>query len=309
MTTILFISEWSDPDIWKKALEEVIPDLDFRVWPDVGDPDEVELALVWKAPLGFYSRFPNLRGIISLGAGVDHLFRDPGLPDDMPLARVVDPNLERMMSEFVLTCALYYHRDLDHFAAAQEEKVWAQTPAVRTSDRTIGILGAGELGGGAARVLKSQGFDVQVWSRRAKSFEGIRSYVEEDLETFLGGSKILVNLLPLTGATRRILNQQTLAKLPRGACVINVGRGAHVDETALLGLLDSGYLRGAFLDAFDTEPLPREHPFWSHPKVKVTPHVAAHTDPSTAAALVRDNLQRLRQGQPMRYSVTRFENG
>ncbi|MFI0847748.1 2-hydroxyacid dehydrogenase [Mesorhizobium sp. IMUNJ 23232] len=308
MTTVLFISEWSDPDAWREALAQHVPDLDFRIWPDAGNPGDVEFALAWQAPLRFYDAFPNLRAIISLGAGVDHLFRDPDIPQTMPLARVVDPTLTRMMCDYVLAAVLRYHRDFDVYERAQAQKRWSGPRATPASRRTIGILGMGELGTAVATMLAGHGFAVRGWSRSPRQLSGIDHFTGPGLQGFLSETEILVNLLPLTAATKNILNRETLSWLPKGACFVNVGRGAHVDEAALVEQLDRGHIRGATLDAFRVEPLPDGHPFWTHPRVLVTPHVASFTDPISAAPAIAENFLRARRGEPLRHAVTRAQS-
>lgn len=248
-------------------------------------------------PRAVLQGFTGLKLIQSLWMGVDTLLADATLPRGVPLARLVDPGMLTAMSETVLARVLDWHRDLYRYRAHQRERRWQPLPQVFASERTIGLLGLGELGRSAATKLAALGFSVCGWSRRPKTLPGIECFAgEEGLERLLSRSSALVCLLPLTPRTRGILNAATLAQLPEGACLINVARGAHVVECDLLAALDAGHLAHAYLDVFETEPLPREHPFWTHPRVSVTPHVAALTDPRTALPSVIENLKRVRRG-------------
>lgn len=300
MPALLFISPQEVSGVWPEALARAMPAIEVRVWPDVGDRADIEYAVVWKPPADSLRALPNLRAIFSLGAGVDYLFTSSELPKDVPLVRLVDPALTKGMAEYVLYHVVRYHRYMGEYETQQRQRVWRELPQVRPSDRTIGIMGLGVIGGDAAGKLALLGFSVAGWSRSAKRLPNIRSFFGRDqLEGFLKRSEILVCVLPLTPETEGILNKYTLAALPRGAYVISAGRGGHVIEKDLLAALDSGHIAGATLDVFHTEPLPVEHPFWTHPKVTVTPHIASITNPFTASMQVADNIRRLQQGEAL----------
>ena len=302
---LLFLSPDDPAEPWREELRARMPELEVRIWPAIGDPGEIEIALVWRAPPGELARYPQLKAILSLGAGIEGLVADPTLPD-VPIARMVDPSLSRTMSEYVLLAVLRHHRELDRFERAQRARRWDFSLPPQATDRPVGIMGQGELGARAAGLLAAQGFPVMGWSRTAKSIAGVTSYAgRSELHAFLQRSAILVCLLPLTAETRGILDAEAFASLPHGACVINVARGDHLVEADLLAALDSGHLAGATLDVFRTEPLPPDHPFWRHPKVLITPHVASYSLPATAADGVVDNIRRARAGQPLRHQVDR----
>jgi len=302
---LLFLSPDDPADAWRAELQVRIPDLDVRIWPEVGDPADIDLALVWRPPPGELARYPNLRAILSLGAGIDGLIADPDLPD-VPLARMVDPSLTRSMTEYVLLAVLRHHREFDRFERAQRARAWAYAFPPQAADRRVGIMGLGELGAAAARTLVAHGFQVQGWSRRPKSLDGVVSYAgRSELHTFLHRTDILVCLLPLTGDTDGILDAATFAELPHGACVINVARGQHLVEDDLVQALDSGHLGGATLDVFREEPLPPGSPLWTNPKVLVTPHVASYSVPGTAADGVAANIRRAVAGEPLLHQVDR----
>ena len=302
---LVFMSPDDPAELWRAELTRRMPELDVRIWPEVGDPDEVEVALVWQPPPGALQRFSNLKAMLSLGAGIDGLLADPTLPD-LPLARMVDPSLTRGMSEYVLAAVLRHHRDFDRFARAQTRGEWAFEFPKEASDRRVGIMGLGTLGSDAARVLKRHGFDVLGWSRSGRPVADVRCYAGRDgLGAFLERSEILVCLLPLTAETRDILDADLFARLPEGACLINVARGAVLVEGDLLDALDRGHLRGATLDVFREEPLPADHRFWRHERVLVTPHVASYCQPASAADGVIANIRRALNGEPLAHQVDR----
>ena len=235
---LLFLSPDDPADVWRAELQARIPDLDVRIWPEVGDPAEIDLALVWRPPPGELARYPNLRAILSLAAGIDGLLADPDLPD-VPIARMVDPSLTRTMTEYVLLAVLRHHREFDRFERAQRAREWAYAFPPQAADRRVGVMGLGELGAAAARALVAQGFQVLGWSRTPKVLDGVVSYPgRSELHAFLHRIDILVCLLPLTADTVGILDGAIFAELPHGACVINVARGQHLVEGDLVRALE-----------------------------------------------------------------------
>ena len=297
---LLFKSEMDRADLWAEALRRCDPALEVRVWPEVGAPAEIDYALVWKPPPGLLASLPALKLIFSLGAGVDHLTSDPELPAGVPVLRMVEPGLTGGMTEYVVMSVLMHHRRMVDYAGLQRDKVWKVLPAPLAAERRVGIMGLGVLGAEAAAALTGLGFDVAGWSRTPKSVPGVESFHgTKQLEAFLARSEILVCLLPLTGETRSILNARTFAQLPRGAAVINVGRGDLLAEDDLLRALDGGQIGTATLDVFAAEPLAPEHPFWTHPRVVITPHIASLTVPDSGARAVIDNIRRHEAGTPL----------
>jgi len=287
--------------LWCDALLALDPALEIRMFPDVGDPAEIEAAVVWTAhDMAELRRYPNLKLIVSMGAGVDHLLRPPGPPPGIPVARLVDRMLTSQMGEWVLLNVLRFHRQDLEYRQLQRERTWLELPAPVTAERRIGILGLGELGAHAAGLLRGLGFPVMGWTRRPRAVEDLQTFHgEAGLAAMAARSDILICLLPLTPQTRGIVGAELLARLPRGAFLINGARGGHVVDTDLLAALDSGQVAAAALDVFEPEPLPPEHPFWAHPRVVMTPHAASITIPSSAAPQVVDNLRRARAGQPL----------
>lgn len=297
---ILFRSTPAATARWRALLGALLPEHEIRYWPETGDPAAIEYALVWQPEPGLLAALPNLKLIVGLGAGVDHLLRDPALPRGVPIVRLVDPYMTDAMSEYVVLQVLRLHRqDLD-YAAQQRAGVWEEREQKNAAERPVGILGFGTLGQDAGRKLRALGFDVAGWSRGARAIAGFRTFAgPAGLDALLARSEILVCLLPLTAETAGILNAGTFARLPRGAGLVNAGRGGHLVEDDLIPALDSGQLSGAALDVFREEPLPADHPFWRHPRIVVTPHVAAETHPPTAAAIIRDAIRCCEAGLPV----------
>ena len=301
---IAYISRDTDGQLWKKAFEAALGPVDFRTLDALGDKAEVGIALAWKPPAGLIASFPNVRLIVSLGMGVDHLLADDRLPEGVPIVRIMDDGLVGQMSEYAIYWALRHHRDIDKYAASQHAKQWKPEEFVDTLHRRVGILGLGTIGQDTARKFAALGFPTAGWSRTQKSLPGIETFHGPDgFRRLLARSDILIDVLPLTRDTRGLLDAAAFATLPSGACFINMARGGHVDDAALLAALDSGHLAGAVLDVFHQEPLPSEHRYWTHPKVHVTPHIAGATNPRTASPGVIENIRRLRSGQPLIHTI------
>lgn len=295
---LLFACQDVSPSPWRAALMRAAPDLEIRVWPDAGDPETVDFGFAWGTPSGFWEQFPRLRAILSLGAGVDHLLAS-GAPDHVPIVRMTDPGLARDMSDFVLMRVLHYHRGMHLYERHQRAQAWMPIRPPRPEERAVGVMGLGELGAYCARTLAGAGFRVRGWSRSARTLEGVETFSgAEGLAPFLDGCEVLVCLLPLTSQTQNILNAELFSQLPKGACLIQVGRGPQLVEADLLAAMDEGRIAAATLDVFRQEPLPAGHPFWSREGITVVPHAAAFTYPETAAEVVAANIRRLQAGEP-----------
>jgi glyoxylate/hydroxypyruvate reductase len=297
---LLFRSSVDSEARWKPQLSRLMPELEVRLWPQIGDPADIDYALVWRPEPGLLASLPNLKLILSLGAGVDHILCDPQLPRRVPIVRLVDPYLTDAMSEFVVLQVLRLHRqDLD-YQSQQHSGIWHELPQKNAGERKVGILGFGEIGQDAGRKLAALGFPVSGWGRRERMPTGFPTYAgPEGLFRLLPQSEILVCLLPLTLETEGILCARTFAALPRGAGLVNAGRGGHLVEEDLIPALDSGQLSAAALDVFQEEPLPPTHPFWRHPRILVTPHIAGITNPTTAVPIILDNIRRFEEGRPL----------
>ncbi|KAA0592286.1 glyoxylate/hydroxypyruvate reductase A [Azospirillum lipoferum] len=303
--TLLFCSASDSAEDWRREIARHLPDLEMRVWPETGDIADIEVAVVWKPPAGMLATLPNLKLIVSLGAGVEPILQDPTLPD-VPLVRMVADGLTVDMAGYVVFQVLYWHRLMDQYATLQAEARWEQLDHRPASEVTVGFLGMGELGAASAGTLRTLGYRLMGWSRSPKSIEGVKSFSGPDgLAAMLPQCDLLVCLLPLTDETRGILNAKLFAALPKGAVVVNAARGGHLVESDLLDALESGHLRGASLDVFATEPLPADHPLWRHPKVRITPHVAGVTHPSRCVDQVAAAMTALREGRPLPNVVDR----
>lgn len=302
---VLFLSEIVDPKDWVEALKAVDPSIEIRIWPDeVGDPAEIDYALVTEPPRGELAKYPNLKGIFSMWAGMDHILRDAdALPQGVPVMRMVDPTLTTGVAEYCVAETLRLHFNNGQPYPAGDTSQWQRNRPI-AADRHVGIMGLGEIGGLAARHLKNLGFQVAGWSRSPKDIDGVASFAgAEQLTGFLARSEILISLLPSTSETRNLVDKDFLMKLPRGACFINAGRGDQVVENDLIDAIDEGHIAAAALDVFRREPLPDDHPFWSHPRIRVTPHIAGNTRPSTAAPVILDNMRRIESGEGPRHVV------
>jgi len=283
---------------WRGALAAVLPEVNFLPWQEVTDPAAVDAALCWLPPEGWLASMPNLKLVHSLGAGVDHVLKDTLYPAHVPLVRLVDPHMTRAMTEYVTFQVLRLHLREPTYRRQQLAVHWKAHAPPRASERRVGILGLGELGAASAAQLVALGFDVAGWSRTPKVLDGLTCFSgDEGFKAFLARTEIMVCLLPLTPATEGILSAAVFAEMPKGAAIINVGRGLHLVEADLLAALDGGQLSEAVLDVFPKEPLAPEHPFWTHERIVVTPHVAALTNPGTASVVVAENLRRLMRGE------------
>ncbi|WP_250510715.1 glyoxylate/hydroxypyruvate reductase A [Caballeronia sp. GACF4] len=284
---------------WAQLFASKAPETPFRLWPDIGDAASILYLAAWQPPADLTRALPNLEVIFSVGAGIDQ-FDLSAVPSSIAVVRMVEPGIVEGMVEYVTQAVLTVHRDLFDYAAQQRERVWRAMPVRAASTRRVGVLGLGMLGTAVLKQLHRFGFACAGWSRSAHELEGIECHAGvESLDAFLARTDVLVCLLPLTDSTRGLLNKRVFAALPPGASFINVGRGPQVNQDDLLDALDSGHLHAAILDVTDPEPLPDTHPFWTHPRVRLTPHIASATRPETAVDVVLDNLRRHREGQPM----------
>jgi glyoxylate/hydroxypyruvate reductase A len=284
---------------WRRHMAARAPDLPFRIWPEIGDPAEIRYLAAWMPPEEPLSGFPNLEILFSMGAGVDQ-FDLSAIPEHVPLVRMLEPGVAEGMVDYVTLAVLALHRDLVSYIDQQRRKVWRELGLVRASERRVGILGVGRLGQAVIPPLASLGFQVSGWNRSPREIAGVRCYTgTAELPAFLGQTDILVCLLPLTDETRGILNASLFTQLPPGAAILNVGRGGHLVAADLIAALDSGHLSSAVLDVAEPEPLPADHPFWTHPKILLTPHIATNTRPETGVEFVLDTIGRHRRGEPL----------
>jgi glyoxylate/hydroxypyruvate reductase A len=291
---LLFASTKEKPEFWFPLLGKALPGDRLFAWPDTNGGD-IDVALVATHPEGAFAKLPKLRLIQSLWMGVENIVNDPSLPKGVPVARLIDPGMVAAMGETAIAWVLDWHRHFWCYRAFQRDRVWKRRRQYLASDRTVGILGLGELGSTVAAKLAALGFNVCGWSRRPKSLPGVEC--STDIDAVLEKSDAVICLLPLTPHTRGVLDAKAFSRIRKDGCVINLARGGHLVVPDLLAALDSGHLAHAYLDVFDTEPLPADSPLWTHPGVTLTPHIAALTDPRTAVGKIAANVERVRRGE------------
>jgi len=292
---------------WRAQLSRHLPaDETLTLATQLTDKSAVDVALAANPRWGELATFPNLRFVQSLWAGVDGLLGDPALPENITLARLVDPGMAQSMAEGAIAAVLFLHRQFPAYLQQQASHTWRQLPQPVATHRRVGVLGFGKMGEPVARGLAALGFTVSAWGLSPRADASVDySWGAAGLERLLAKTQILVNLLPLTAATIGILNAGLFSRLPAGAALINLGRGAHLKDADLLEALTTRHLGHAVLDVFHTEPLPADHSFWSHPHITVLPHVAASTDPESAAPIAMQNVAAFRAGRPLTGVVSR----
>jgi glyoxylate/hydroxypyruvate reductase A len=292
-------------DEWREALASQFVDFKFSAGDEVDHPESVDVAMVWTLPEGGLERFVNLRAILSLGAGVNQL--DPQrLPRQVPLARLVDASLTRTMVDYAKAAVYRYHRRFHIFERQSRDRRWTYIAPTLTADTSVGVLGLGEIGREIALAMRREGFNVRGWSRSPKQLETVETYTGRDgLNAMVGRCAVIINVLPLTNETRHILSRELFAHFSEGTCLINLGRGTHLVEADLLHAIDMGKVEGATLDVACIEPLPDLHPFWNHPNILITPHVAGASIPMTAVVNIAANIRKAMAGERLSQQVDR----
>jgi glyoxylate/hydroxypyruvate reductase A len=304
--SLLILSPTRETDSWVEAIKEIDATIDVFVYPEPINHKLVEFILVWNHPYGSLKNYPNIKCISSMGAGVDYLLKDPELPENVLLTRIVDPELSKTMFEFILAIVMNHLRGLTHFKQIQSNKLWKPSVYKRIEDVRIGIMGLGEIGSYVAEHLMNLGFSINGWAQSAKPNLKVEQYFgENELKPFMQDTDILICLLPSTPKTEGLLNKITLKYLPKGASLINVARGDIIVDTDIIYLLDINHLKNASLDVFTEEPLPKSHPFWKHNKIDITPHVASLTNPKTVAPQIVENYHRMKKGKQILYEISR----
>ena len=309
MAIVLIAPQKNNLAYWQENLSrEIIHrklEVPVWIWPEVPKPEEVKMAVVWKHPRHSLYEFPNLQLISSMGAGVDHILQDKEMPEEWKVSRIVDPQLTRSMSNYLLAAVLSYHKRLGDYPLLQERKKWGYSDEPERKLQ-VGVLGMGELGTDIAQKLSALGFPVSGYSNSPKEIEGVVSFAgKAQLNPFLRQVNVLICLLPLTTQTRGFLNLGLFENCQPGTFLINVARGEHLVEEDLLLALEKGYFGSALLDVFKQEPLPESHPFWSHPSIIITPHIASITQPDAAIPQIIENYRRLREGDVLQNQVNR----
>jgi len=287
---------------WQARFAELTPGLEVRGWDDPSvDPDAVTYVLVWEPEPGRLARYPRLRVIFSSAAGVDHITRDPDLPRGVPIVRMASEETAQTVGEYVCLAALSILRDGKRLAAAQAAACWDSFELPHTTlDKRVSVMGLGNIGEVAARMLRGLGFTVAGWARSRRELDGVEVHSgASGLDDFLARSDILVGLLPETPQTRGLIDRDRIRRLPRGAGIVNAGRGSLIVMTDLIAALDEGHLGAAFLDVFDPEPLPADHPAWRHPRITVTSHVAGFASRRARARSVAVALEAHERGDSL----------
>lgn len=287
-----------DPTPWVQALQATLPQARVSAWSP--GAAQAELAIVWAPPQQFIDEQQGLQALFNIGAGVDALLK-LRLPADLKVVRLDDAGMSVQMAEYVCHAVIRHFREFDGYDADAQAGKWSYRKPRSRADFAVGVMGLGVLGERVARSLQVFDFPVNGYSRSLKQIDGVRCFAGvAQLGEFLRASRILVNLMPLTPETEDILNRATLSQLQRGGYLINVARGRHLVEQDLIALIDEGHLAGATLDVFRTEPLPKEHPFWRHPKITVTPHTSARTLREESIFQIVGKILALQRGEPIR---------
>lgn len=301
---ILFYSPDNKPEPWLAGLAQALPEASVQVWQHGMEAHHVvpaDYIVAWKPPAAMLAGHPRLKAVFNLGAGVDAILQLAGaLPPNVPVVRLDDAGMAIQMAEYVTYAVLRHFRRFDDYELQARKQQWRFLKPNDKADFSVGILGLGVLGSRIAQALQHFGFPLRGWSRSRKDLPGIACFAGDDeLDTFLRGTRILVCVLPLTAETTQILKRSTLEKLPKGAYLINVARGAHVAEADLLALIKSEHLAGATLDVFRNEPLPAQHPFWQEPRISITPHISALTLRDNSIGQIAEKIRALEQDQPI----------
>lgn len=303
--SILIIFENKDSGPWEKILKEKLPNTLIEVYPKVKDSSTVNFVICWKPKNNVLSKFPNVKVIQSVGASIDHITNSQKISNSTIISRIVDKQLSIDMWEFLVAVVLSEIKNLPDYANQQKLKIWKQHQYQSIKNTTIAVMGLGKIGGLVAENFANLGFKVKGWSSSKKEISNVHSFSgEHEFDDFLENSNFLINLLPLTKQTEGILNEKILQKLTTGTFLINVGRGEHLIDKDLIKLLDSSHLSGALLDVFHEEPLPENHPFWTHPKIKITPHIASLTNVESVINQVIENYQRFINNQELLHTVS-----
>jgi len=298
--SILIIFENKNIEPWEKALKEKLPNTTIEVYPSVKNKEVVDFVICWKPIKNVFEQFPNIKIIQSVGASIEHITSTQIINNNSIITRIVDERLSNDMWEFLLTIVLSELKNTRIYLTQQAQNTWEQKDYRTINETTISILGLGKIGGYVAEKFAQIGFNVKGWSNSKKQISNVKSYNgENEFDSFLYDSDFLINLLPLTDKTKGILNKKTFRKLPKNSFLINVGRGEHLVDVDLIDFLDESKLSGAYLDVFINEPLPKEHPFWKHSKIQISPHIASLTNVETAMEQITENYRRFLENEEL----------
>lgn len=290
---------------WQALFAEHAPDIEWRAWPDIGDPADIDYLAAWQAPDDLAAVLPNLKVLFALSAGVDQLDLSR-IPPSLPVVRLLDPGITRGMCEYASFAVLCLHRNMLRYRQQQIARCWQAHMLQPAHTRRVGVMGLGAQAQQILATLQPLGFALKGWARSRHQIAGVDCFAgDAQLSVFLSQCDILLCVLPLTEQTQGILDRDVFRQLPHGAALINMGRGGHLVESDLLQALDSGQLSGAVLDVLQEEPALADHPFWAHPKILLTPHIAAMTQPQSAFAVLLENIRRFERGEPMAGQIDR----
>lgn len=306
MKVIFAAKDSITPEHWLAPLQQALPDMEIIAWQPDGPAVNADFAVTWNPPVDLFLRETQLKAVFNLGAGVDALFRLPGLPDDVPVIRLEDAGMAVQMAEYVVYALLRASRRFDQYQDIQQQSVWQPLPAIQRELWAVGVMGTGVIGSRIAQAVAALEYPVASWSRSGKAMPGVASFAgATQFPEFLQRTRVLVNALPLTPETAGILCRANMQQLQSPAYVINVGRGGHLIEDDLLALLDSGHLKGATLDVFQQEPLPTAHAFWTHSGITITPHVSGASLREVSIAQVVGKIQGFLRDEPLTGLVQR----
>jgi glyoxylate/hydroxypyruvate reductase len=299
--SIAIIAPNKDVTEWKLKFLENDPSVEIQIFPEINNPSSVEVVLLWNHPEGILLQFPNLKLICSMGAGVDHIMRDKLLPTGIPISRVVDPLLTQSMTQYVIAGILNYKRQFFRYLDNKRNKIWDMSnPEL---DVTVGVIGVGELGTDVIDKLISLKINVLGYGNNPKNIQKYDYFCGNQLNDFLARVNLIVCLLPLTSQTENFLNIDLFRKCKKGTFLINAARGKHLIDEDLLLAIEEGYISGALLDVFRTEPLPKSHPFWENEKVFITPHIASVTNPDAAVKQIVENYKNIKNNKSPKFLI------
>lgn len=300
---IAIISPGRDVTVWVENIKKLDQKIRIQVYPEISDENDVQAVILWQHPMGILNRFPNLKLVCSMGAGVDHILSDTSIPGYLPITRIVDDKLTFSMTNYVIMGVLNFHRQINRYQKDKKKKVWDMSnPEIPI---TVGVMGVGELGGDVIEKLQFMDIPVAGLGNSPKGKMGYPYFDKNRTDEFLASVNVLVCMLPLTSGTEGILNIDLFRRCNRGTYLINVARGKHLVEEDLLTALDEGYLSGALLDVFHQEPLPQDHPFWDREEITITPHIASVTNPEAASPQIVDNYHRILNNEPLINQIDR----
>jgi glyoxylate/hydroxypyruvate reductase A len=294
---ILLNNSGSDNSKWEVALAELLADMPVYTYPNIPHPEEIKYAVVWNHPQGDLKTYKNLRCVLSLAAGMEHLMNDPNLPD-VPMVSLGDPAMSRDMANYALYWVMDSHRNYNQYREQQEKQHWERLETPMTSEFSVLVLGLGRIATQVAKTIQQAGFDTKSWDFKAKEAEGLDTYSgEAALSYLLPKADVVISCLALNNNSQQLIDSKFLSQMKPNSSIINISRGGIINEEALLTALNMDHLSRAVLDVFAVEPLPEGHELWTHPKVRVTPHMSGPTNARSAAKVIVGNIQRLEYGQ------------